>query len=132
MTHSPFAQIDVALKFTMSSGLTGTCRFPVMSETNLSFGTISTGRNPRGSRCQKVPFGSVLVNNIFYRYTVWVQIQALERIVYTSRFWVYFENPQNCKQIIGTPRRSIFHAAKSSQMAYRANIYKECNLDYKI
>ena len=45
-----------------------------------------------------------------------------EKNVDTSRFWVIFENAQNCMQIIGTSRRSIFHAPKSSQMPYTAKI----------
>ena len=59
-----------------------------------------------------------LVNKSFY--TVWVQIQWLERIVYTSRFSVIFDNSQICRQMTATPRRSIFHAAKSPQMPYSA------------
>ena len=57
-------------------------------------------------------------------YTVWVQIQWLEKIVYTSRFSVIFQNSQNCRQITATPRRSIFHAAKSLQMPYKAKNQK--------
>ena len=63
-----------------------------------------------------------LVKNILYM--VWVQIQWLEKIVYTSRFSVNFQNSQNCRQITATPRRSIFHAAKSLQMPYRATNQK--------
>ena len=44
------------------------------------------------------------------------QNSAAEENVDTSRFWVIFENSQNCRQIIGTHRRSIFHAPKFSQM----------------
>jgi hypothetical protein len=40
--------------------------------------------------------------------------------VYTSRFSVFFQNSQNCRQITATPGRSIFHAAKSLQMPYKA------------
>jgi hypothetical protein len=57
-------------------------------------------------------------------YTVWGQIQWLEKVVYTSRFSVIFQNFQNCRQITATPRRSIFHAAKSSQMPYKAQNQK--------
>jgi hypothetical protein len=57
-------------------------------------------------------------------YTVWVQIQWLEKIVYTSRFSVIFQNSQICRQITATPRRSIFHAAKSLQMPYKAQNQK--------
>ena len=39
-----------------------------------------------------------LVNKNFY--TVWGKIQ-LRKNVDTCRFWVVFENPQNCRQIIG-------------------------------
>ena len=67
-----------------------------------------------------------LAKKLFY--TVWVKIQLLDRIVYTSRFWVIFGNCQNCKQIIGTPSGSIFHAAKSSQIPYMATIEKPPNL----
>jgi hypothetical protein len=55
-------------------------------------------------------------------YTVWVQIQPLEKNVYTSRFCDIFETSQNSGQITGTPRRSISHAVKSSQMPYTAKI----------
>ena len=37
---------------------------------------------------------------------------------YTSRFRSIFENSLNCKQIIGTHRRSTSHAARSSPMPY--------------
>jgi hypothetical protein len=61
-------------------------------------------------------------------YTVWVQIQWLEKIVYTSRFSVIFQNSQICRQITATPRRSIFHAAKSLQMPYKAKNQKTKNV----
>ena len=48
--------------------------------------------------------------------TVWVHIQPLGRILYTSRCWAFFDILKNCRQISATPRRSIFHAAKSSQI----------------
>ena len=51
-------------------------------------------------------------------------IQWLDTIVYTSRFSLIFENSQNCRQITATPRRSIFHAAKSLQMQYKATNQK--------
>jgi hypothetical protein len=57
-------------------------------------------------------------------YTVWLQIQWLERIVYTSRFSVIFQNSQNCRQITATHRRSVFHAAKCLQMLYKAKNQK--------
>jgi hypothetical protein len=57
-------------------------------------------------------------------YTVWVQVQWLEKIVYTSRFSLIFQNFQNCRQITATIRRSIFHAAKSLQMPYKAKNQK--------
>jgi hypothetical protein len=56
--------------------------------------------------------------------TVWLQIQPLTQLNYTSRFGLIFESCQNCRQIIGTPCRSIFHAARSSQMPYTAEILK--------
>ena len=51
-----------------------------------------------------------------------VQIQPLERIVYTSRLGVIFENSKNCRHIISTSCRSIFHAPKSSPMLYKNHI----------
>ena len=71
-----------------------------------------------------------LVNKIFY--TVLGQNPAAGKNVDTSRFWVIFENSQNCMQIIGMPRRSIFHAPKSSQMPYTAKIKKINNFTNKI
>ena len=62
-----------------------------------------------------------LVNKIFH--TLWVKVQLLKTND-TSRFWAIFENSQNCKQIIGVSRRSIFHAPKSSQMPYSATNQK--------
>ena len=61
-----------------------------------------------------------------------VLIQPLERIVYTSRLWVIFEHSQNFRQIIGTPRRSIVHAAKSSRMQHTAKIKKLNNFENQI
>ena len=43
---------------------------------------------------------------------------ALQRRQLTC--WVFFGKFQNCMQIIGMSGRSIFHAAKSSQMPYTA------------
>jgi hypothetical protein len=65
-----------------------------------------------------------LLTFIIICYTLWVQIQWLENCCYTSRFSVIFQNSQNCKQITATPRRSIFHAAKSVQMPYKATNQK--------
>jgi hypothetical protein len=54
-------------------------------------------------------------------------MQPLETIVYTSRFWVIFENARNCRLKIAAPCRNIFHAAKSFRMPYTANVGKtEC------
>ena len=61
-----------------------------------------------------------------------VQNPAAEKNVDTSRFWIIFENSQNSKQIIGTLRRSIFHAAKSSQMPNTATIQKIIKFDNKL
>ncbi len=77
---------------------------------------------PMNYKCPLYWAGLWLVKQIFY--TVWVQIQWLEKIVYTSRFSVIFQNSQNCRQITATPRRSIFHAAKSLQMPYKAKNQK--------
>jgi hypothetical protein len=52
--------------------------------------------------------------------------EHLKRNVHTSRFLVFFESYQNCMQITATPRRSILHAAKSSQMPYNAKIQNLC------
>ena len=60
-----------------------------------------------------------LVNKIFY--TVWAKIQPLNKMLTLLDCWVIFENSQNCRQIIGMPRRSIFHAANYSQMQNTAN-----------
>ena len=57
-------------------------------------------------------------------YTVWVKIQLPERMLTLVDFAYFFQNFQNCKQIIGMSRRSIFHAAKSSQIPYTAKINK--------
>ena len=42
--------------------------------------------------------------------------------LYTSRFWIIFEDSQNCKQITATPCRSTVRAEQSSQLSYTANI----------
>ena len=42
------------------------------------------------------------VKQIFYK--VWIQIQWLEKIVYTSRFSVIFQNSQNCRHHCHTPK----------------------------
>ena len=55
---------------------------------------------------------------------VGVQILPLETRVHTSGFSIIFENPNICKQITGTHRRNILHAAKSSQMSYTAKNHK--------
>ena len=60
------------------------------------------------------------------------QNPAAAKNIDTSRFWVIFENSQKCRQIIGAHRRSIFHAAKSSQMPYTAKIQKINNFNNKI
>ena len=50
----------------------------------------------------------------------------------TSRFWIIFEKIQNCRQIIGLSRRSIFNAPKSSQMQYTVKIKKTNNFNNKV
>ena len=60
------------------------------------------------------------------------QDPAAERNVDTSRFWVIFENSQDCRQIIGLSRRSIFHAPKFSQMPHTAKIKKMNDFTNKI
>ena len=42
-----------------------------------------------------------------------------------------FEKSKKCMQVIGTSRRSIFHAPGSSQMPYMAKINKICNFNHK-
>lgn len=42
----------------------------------------------------------------------------------TSRFWFILEISKTCRQIISTPRRNIFHAAKSWRMSYTPRINK--------
>ena len=49
------------------------------------------------------------------------------REVYTM-----FQNSQNCRQITATPSRSIFHAAKSLQMPYKAKNQKNKYVHNKI
>ena len=61
---------------------------------------------------------------VIFVYTVLVKIQLLERIVYTSRFWIIFEKSQIWRQLIGIHRRSILHATKSSQMPYTEKLKK--------
>jgi hypothetical protein len=68
--------------------------------------------------------------NMFYSF--WVKIRPLETIVYISRFWIIFEQSQNCMQITATTCRSIFHAAKSAQMPYNAKIKKINNFNKKV
>ena len=64
--------------------------------------------------------------------TVWVEIQPLEN-VYTTRFKLFVRIFfKECTQITATPHRSIFHAAKSSQMTYTAKIKKMYNFDDKL
>ena len=60
------------------------------------------------------------------------QTPAAEKNVDASRFWVIFQNCQNCTQIVGMSRRSIFHAPKSPQMTYMAKIKNIDNLNDKI
>ena len=60
------------------------------------------------------------------------QNPAAEKNVDTSRFWVISENSKQCRQIIGTSRRSIFHAPESSQMPYTAKIQKIYNFNNQI
>ena len=60
------------------------------------------------------------------------QNPAAGKNVDTSRFWIICEDSQNCRQIIGTPPRNIFHAPKSSQMPYTTNINKINNFNNKI
>ena len=52
--------------------------------------------------------------------------------VATPRLWVIFGNSQKRRQIIGTHRRSILHAPRSSQMPYTAKINKINNSTNKI
>ena len=53
-------------------------------------------------------------------YTVLGKIQPLKRMLTLLDFGSFLKEIQNCRHIIGTPRRNIFHAAKSSQMPYSA------------
>jgi hypothetical protein len=71
-----------------------------------------------------------LVKYIFS--TVWVQVRTFEENVHISQIWVFFESSQNCRQMTATPRRSILHAAKSSQMPYNAQINVSCILLIKL
>ena len=63
--------------------------------------------------------GALAGQHIFY--SVWVQIQSLARVVYTSRFGVFFDSSQNYQQIT-TACRIVLHAARSSQMPHAENI----------
>ena len=65
-------------------------------------------------------------------HTVWVQIQLLKRIVYTSLPWAIRQNSPNCTQITATPGRTICNAAESSQMPYTAKHTKINNCNAKI
>ena len=60
------------------------------------------------------------------------QSSAAEKLVDASRLWVIFENSENFRQIISTHRRSMFHAAKFSQMPYTVKIKKINNSDNNI
>ena len=70
--------------------------------------------------------GGALADQLNFLYSLG-QNSAAEKNDDTSQFWIIFENSQNCRQIIGTPRRSIFLAAKSSQMQYTATNQKIYN-----
>ena len=64
-----------------------------------------------------------LVNKIFLLYRLG-QNPVAEKMLTLLEFGYFFQKSQNCRQIIGTPRRSIFHAPKSSQLQYTATIRK--------
>ena len=70
-----------------------------------------------------------LVNIFFIQF--WAKSSRWQKCWHFSilgNFWEF----QNCKQIIGTHHRSMFHAPKSSQMPYTAKIRKINNFTNKI
>ena len=89
--------------------------------------TNDVGRGAARALC----LGGALAGKYNFLYCLG-QNPAAEKNVGTSRFWVTFENSQNCRQIMGMCRRNIFHAPKSSQIPYTATIKKINNFINKI